>query len=163
MSDVQTQIEKGREALTYFHNQASTFSNYELSFPELLDLVGGGEKKNGIFLEGFGFAIEQVGEGGFFSGNKTKIAMENLATAGQGRIPAQTSFFKALSNEAQNINWIDAAPSVAIGVAADVVQGVAEGGKSVITTLKSLNVVLPLVAVAAVLFLIYSKTKKMAA
>lgn len=163
MSDVQTQIAKGKEALTYFHNQAMLYPNYNLTYQRLLDIVGGGEKKNGYFLEGLGLAIEEVGEGGWFSGNKTKTAMESLADKGKGRIPQQSAFFSAIAGEAMNINWFDAAPSVVVGVAQDVVEGVAEGGKSVITTLKSLNVVLPAVAVAAVLYLIYAKVKKAAA
>lgn len=50
------QIQKGREAMIYFHNASSEFAAYNnLKFDELLNQVSGGGKKVSIFFRGFGF------------------------------------------------------------------------------------------------------------
>ena len=145
--------------MMYFHNQALTYPGYGLTFDQLLDAAGGGGIKTSIFLEGFGFAVEQVG----LNAGKLQTAMEALADNGGGRLPAnQSAFFKALSNEAQNISWVSATPSIVLGVATDVIKGVAAGGESVITTLKSLNVIFPIMIVGAVIYIFVQKVKKAA-
>jgi hypothetical protein len=158
-----SQIQKGREALTYFHNVSLTYPAYKkLQFDELLNQVSGGGKKVTIFLEGFGFAIEQINDGYFFSTSRVKQAMESLANEGQGRVPTNNSvFFKALSDEAQNISWSEASKFVAVESAKEIGNGLVEVGNVTLDTLKSLGVVLPLAIVGAVLFIIYSRARKL--
>lgn len=156
---MKTDIDFGREAMLYFHNRSAFYPGYSISFDELLRGIAGSDSKANIFLDGLGLAIRSIG----LSTSKIKSSMENLADSGQGRIPSnQNVFFRALSDEAQNINWVAAAPEMALGVAKDVAKGVAAGGESVITTLKSLNVVLPLVIVGGVIFVLVQKFKKAA-
>lgn len=153
-------IARSREALSYFHNQASQYSGYNLTFNQLLDRVGGGGAKTSIFLDGFGFTIEQVG----LSTSKLKTAMENLADDGHGQLPElQSSWFSALSSEAQHINWVAAIPEIAVGVAGDVAKGFAEGGESVIGVLKSMNVIIPILVIGGFVFIAVMKIKKEAA
>jgi hypothetical protein len=157
MGSTQSDIDRGREALKYFHNQASTYPIYSLGFEQMIDTVSGGAKKTPFFLEGLGFAIEQID----ISTSKLKTSMENLADQGRGKLPATSqAFFKALSDEVQNINWITAAPEVVKGVAVDLVKGVAEGGESIIGVLKTMNVIIPIMVVLGVVWIGYSKIEK---
>jgi hypothetical protein len=111
-SNPDIQIQKGREAMVYFHNDSVVYPNYNLTLDALIHQVSKG--KDSIFLEGFGFAIEQLNTDGFFSGNVVKNAMEKFARRAQGRVPDNMSaFFNALSNEATQVNWVDATGYVA--------------------------------------------------
>lgn len=89
--------------------------------------------------------------------------MESLAELGQGRVPSNSSvFFKALSDEAQNISWTEASKYVAVESAITIGHGLEQVGDVAIDTLKSLGVVLPIAIVGAVLFIIYSRSKSLA-
>jgi len=159
-SQPQNQIDKGREALKYFHNQACKYSSYNLTFDQLLSQVGG--KRPDIFLEGMGTAIEATGMGS----GKVEDAMEALADRGQGKVPASmNSFFSALSDRATTITFTDAvgaAPQIATEVAGDVVKGAASVGDTVLTTLSSLQTILPLLVVGGVIYVFVSKVRKVA-
>lgn len=157
-----TQIAKGREAIMYFHNASLTYSNYNLTLDALIDQVSKG--KPSIFLEGFGFAIEQLNTDGFFSGNLVRNSMEKFAARAQGRVPDNMSaFFNALSNEATQVNWVDATGYVAKDVAVQVGDGLVQVGETVTTTLQGLGLVLPFLVIGAVVFIVVNKSKKLAA
>jgi len=160
-SDVQ--IAKGREAMKYFHNQASKYSGYALGFDQMLDIVGGGGPKTSIFLEGLGFAIESTQADGFLGGSKVESAMEDLADSGAGRLPSsKNAFFKAISDGAQNTDWVEASKFVVLESSKEIGTGLVDVGNTITSTLKSLGAVLPIAIVGAVLYVIYSKAKKVA-
>lgn len=161
-SSPDVQIGKGREALLYFHNDSVVYENYELSFDALLNQVSKG--KPSIFLEGFGMAIESLDGGSFFSfGNaKVKSAMQDLASRAAGRVPSQSSFFSALSDEAQNYSFEDAAGFVAVETGKKVGEGLVETGNILIDTAKSVGMFLPLAVLLGLGFIFYSKVRKAA-
>lgn len=163
MSSPDVQISKGREALLYFHNDSVVFQNYGLTFEALLNQVSRG--KPSIFLEGFGLAIENMDGGTFFSfGNqKVKNAMQTLAAKANGQVPSQASFFSALSDEAQNFSFEDAAGFVTLETGKKVGEGLVETGNILIDTAKSVGMFLPLAVLLAVGFIFYSKVKRAAA
>lgn len=145
----------GREALKYFHNKALGYSNYDLNFDQLIAKVGG--KIPLKFLEIFGDTILNVE----LSTSKLKNAMESLADAGQGRLPQyQTAWFQALSNEAMNYSWVDAASFVSKETAKDIVKGAQVAGDSILTTLKGLGFVLPFIVIGGLIFFTYNKVKR---
>lgn len=157
------QIAKGREALIYFHNDSVIFENYNFrSIEELADAVSHGHPS--IFFETLGFTIEQLNTDGFFDGGRVKDSMESFAKRAQGRIPDNmTTFFQALSNEAVQVNWVDAIPYVAKESAVKIGEGLVEVGNTAISTISSLGAVLPLLVVGAVIFIVVQKTKRLAA
>lgn len=162
-SNRDAQIAKGREALLYFHNDSVKFPNYGLTFDTLLMKVSGG--KPTIFLEGFGLAIESIDDGGFFSfgTNKVRDAMKALAEKAQGKIPAtKGAFFTALSDEAMNYSFVDAAGFVGVETAKKVGEGLVEVGDTVATTLKGLGVIFPFIVIGGIAFIAYSRVRKLA-
>lgn len=155
------QVKKANEALKIFHNKSLGFPAYHVTYDELLNIVS--KKNPSIFLEGFGFAIESLNDEGWFSSGKVKSAMENLAEKSQGKIPSQSSFFSSLSDEAQNISFIDEAQFVATETGKKVLDGAVEVGNIATDTLKSVGMFLPLAVLVALGFILYSKTRKLAA
>lgn len=153
-------IDRGREALKYFHNKSATFPGYSESLDTLIDKVGG--KQPTIFLDGLGFAVDSIG----LSSGQVKEAMEKLASQGQGRIPAyNTAFFKALSDRATNLttaDWIGGLPEIAGDTAKDLASGAQAVGNAVIDLGKSLTTVGPLLALAAIIFIGFQRTRKLA-
>jgi hypothetical protein len=143
-----------------FHNRSLKFEGYNFSYDTMLGVVA--PKSPQIFLEGLGFAITAIE----MSSGKVKEAMEALADQCQGKIPNnQNYFFRALSDREQNItffDWVKATPSIAADTAVDVAKGAQEVGNAVIDTGKSLLTIGPLVIVAAVLFIVYAKTRQVA-
>ena len=162
MSNPQDQIQKGREALLIFHNDSVIFDNYGLTFDALLNQVSSGKPTQ--FLEGFGFAIESLDDGGWlsFGPSKVKSAMKDLASRAAGKVPSQASFFSALSGEAQNFSFSEAAGFVTVETAKEVGSGLVEVGNVAKDTLKSLGQFLPIIVVVAVGYIVYSKTRKFA-
>lgn len=155
----QNDIDRGRAALRYFHNQASTYAAYDLTFDELISKLGG--KVPAYFLEGLGMSCVDVPE------YQVKQAMEALANAGQGRLPAQPfAFYKAISDRASILSvrdWVSAAPAIAVETAKDVAAAAQGVGQTVIQTASSLKSILPLLIVGAVVFVVVSKARKIAA
>ena len=153
-------IDKGRQALVYFHNESLKYPNYSYTFEELLIAVG--KSHQDIFLDGFGFAVTAND----MSDSKVKMAMEALAHKTMGNIPSNNNtFFKALSDaqmELSPLDYIKATPEVLFESVKDIGAGVKEFGDSTITTLKSLNAILPLAIVGGVLFVFISKVRKAA-
>lgn len=163
-SNAENQINKGREALLYFHNDSVVYPNYGLTFDGLLNQVSKG--KPSIFLESFGFAIESMDNGMFFHYDmgKVKDAMQTLASKAQGQVPANsTSFFSALSDEAMNYSFVDAAGFVGVETAKEVGSGVVQVGDTLLTTLKGLGYLFPIIVIGGIAFIAYSKVRKIAA
>lgn len=150
-------IARGSEALMYFHNQASKYDGYHLSFDELKATLGT-PKQIPIYLQGFG---EYIGENEM-SASAVKSAMEGLADQGEGRVPSQTSIFNALGGKVSEINWLDLSTTVAVETVKQVASGAQAVGDSVITTFSTLNTLLPIVAVGAILFIVFKRTKQIA-
>lgn len=150
-----TDIERGRQAVTYFHNASLGFSEYGgRSLSDLLALYG---KKADIYLEGIGLAIHVNG----LSDSKVKTAMIALANNSRGRIPKDhQAFIAALGNEAAKVSYLDLSATVAKDVVVSVAEGAQAVGDNVIGTLKILNFVWPF----ALLFFLWtwygSKLKK---
>lgn len=153
-------VDRGREALTYFHNRSMGYVGYSETLDTLINKVGGRQPM--IFLDGLGFAISSIGMGS----SKVKQAMVSLADQGQGRIPANNSlFFKALSDRATNLttsDWIGGLPEIAGDTAMDALKGFQAIGDAVLDFGKSLLTVGPILVLAAVVFIGYKKTRKLA-
>lgn len=154
-------FDKARLALSYFHNASIGLPYYPkgLTLDSLEEMVGG--KFPTIFLESFGFAINTIG----MSTGQVQDAMEDLANVCQGKIPTQTTFIQALSKRISNPtfgDYIKATPAIAGQTALTAVGGLKDIGDAVIDTGKSLLVVGPLVAVGAILFIVYARTRTFA-
>lgn len=157
-------FDKARGAMIAFHNYSLT--NFPGTYKETLDslilkVAGGTDAKRTAFLEGFGFAINQIG----MSVSQSDDAMISLAYTSQGKIPKQNEFFRALSERVSNptfMDYVGATPQVALDTGKDVVMGFKEVGDAVLDTGKSLLVIGPLLIVAAVVFIGYSRTRQFA-
>jgi len=98
LGDVDT--ERGQAILAQFHDAMNYYygSKYPLSFNELI-----GRYKPGI-IEGIGLAANAAG----LSTSSTETAMERLALAGNGRIPATwNGYIGALTSQAMPSAWQD--------------------------------------------------------
>lgn len=155
-------IEKGREALLYFYNASKKFSNFNYSFDRMLEVVSGSPKAVQFFLDGMGTAIIEIQKDDFLADSKVKKAMENLANLSKGNLPNKSYFFSALSQEAQNVTFIEAIPTVVIGSAAEIVNGAQAVGDALIDTGKIVTKIFPFVTIIALLFILKEKTKKVA-
>lgn len=150
-------IEQGNQALIYLHNQLCRYSKYNLTLDELKRTLGT-EKQIPIYLEGFGDLITQFG----LSDSAVKSAMEKLADAGQGKIPTKQSIFNAIGGKAGEINWLDLTATVTTETLKEVASGAQAIGTTVIDTAKSLNVILPILLVGAVIFIVVQRSKRLA-
>lgn len=150
-------IQRGRQAMIFFHNRASKYSGYSLTIDQLIATLGT-EKQVPIYLANFGdYIIEnEMSESG------VRAAMENLADAGQGKVPHQTSIFNALGGQVAAINWLDLTKTVAVETAKQVAQGAQAVGETVIATASSLNTLLPILVVGAVIFIVVMRSKQAA-
>ena len=158
----QNDIDKGRESFVFFHNRAAKYPGYNYTLDEALKIVARGEKNVSIFLDGLGGAVREIQYDGFLTGNRVKNAMESLADRGAGKIPDRNTFFSALSSEAQNFTFREAAPFVLIESAKEVATGARAVGDSIITTGKILTTIAPIVVVGAILYIVFYKTKQVA-
>lgn len=152
-------IDKGRLALSFFHNDSIGLGQYRDTLESLISKVGG--KNPTAWLEDFGFAINTLE----MSTGQVQDAMEDLANASQGKIPTPTVFFQALSKRISNPtfgDYVGATPKIAADSALTVVKGAAEVGNAVLDTGKSLLVIGPIVAVGAILFIVYARTRSIA-
>lgn len=150
-------IEKGSDALMYFQNRAIQYENYGLSFDDLKRTLGT-EKQIPIYLEGFGDLIDQLE----LSDGRVKSAMEGLADAGKGKVPTRQAIFDALGGKASEISWIDLTTTVAAETAKQVAQGAQAVGETVIDTAKSLNAIIPIMLVGALVFILLKRTRQIA-
>lgn len=154
--------EQGREAFIWYFNQAVK-NGLDLKLDQAATQVAGGEKKVQYFYQGLGGAIHDIQDDGFLSNSNAQKAMENLANQGGDKLPKISSFYAAISGQAQNFSFFEAAPFVLKETAGAVVKGAEDVGNAVIDTGKSLLSIGPIVIVAAALFFVWSKTKKLSA
>lgn len=160
----QNDVDKGKNALSIFHNSMIQYDSYTYTAATLLNEVSknsSGTPQPDIFLDGLGGAITAID----MRADQVQDAMVRLANASGGLIPQQAAFFKALSNRMDDISvtdWIHAAPQIAADTAATAVKGVQEVGNAVIDTGKTLTMIGPALAVAAVIFIGYSYTRRIA-
>lgn len=128
--------QRGREALAYFHNRALRYSDYKLSFDDLITLVSNRGYKN--FVQGLGMGIIDAE----ISERNVKSGMELLADKGKGKIPSTNgAFTQAIaSNVSENISYVDAIAYTAKESSIQIATGVSEGletiGNSTIQGLK---------------------------
>lgn len=151
--------DRGQSAFVMFHNDMIGRGSYAESYDTLLQKVA--PKHPEIFLEGLGLAINSID----MRDGQVEDAMSALASKSGGRIPDQHSFFDALSNRIGDItfmDWVYESPSIAKDTAIDAVQGVAKIGDSVIATGQTLLMIGPILIVAAVVFIGYSRTRQLA-
>jgi hypothetical protein len=127
-----TEIKRGVDALTYFHNRALRYpENYSISFDDLKIRLS--EVSKGQFLSGFGFAIENSE----LSERDVRESMERLADAGAGKIPSRwNDFFNALHREPSGFSF-DALVSTVKSTASDIGSGLKQVGDVSIDTLKN--------------------------
>ncbi len=156
-------MDTGKNAMRFFHEaMKSNYNSYNLSFDEMLVRVSGSEKSVQFFLDGFGNAIEEIQKDNFLMGSKVEDAMTKLAKRSGGLIPNRNSFFSALSSEAQNFTFIEAAPEVIKGTVVEIGKGAQAVGDAVITTGKWLTYLFPLLAIGGLLYVFTAKIKKAA-
>lgn len=149
-------LETGKTALKYFHNASTRFAGYKLTFDQLLASYG---KKADIYAEGIGLTI-RIQE---LSDSRVRTSMVKLASVAQGRIPKDhLEYNKFLSDEAAEINFLDATASVIKGTAIELTKGAGSLGDSLISGLSTLNVLLPFLMVGGVLFIFSSRVKQLA-
>lgn len=150
----------GRQAVTYFHNESTNYSAYNETLHSLQDRIADG-KSPVYFLEGLGLAIRMID----MSDSQVRQAMEKLAHVYQGQIPRREAFHGALSDRISNPtfgDYVGATPQVAIETAGDVVKGAQAVGNAVIDTGKTLLQFGPILIVAAVIFIGYAYTRRVA-
>lgn len=161
----QNTIDWGRDAVKFFHNEMiSKYDSYTLTLDQLTNQISlrpdGTQADQSIFLDGLGTAISQIG----MAESQVQQAMVKLADAGNGQIPKQSAFFKALSDRIGDItsgDWIAAAPQIAADTALTAVQGVQAIGDSVIATGKTLTMIGPALIVGAVIFIVYARAREL--
>lgn len=154
--------EQGRQAFIYYFNR-SIQNGMPLTQDQAVTQIAGGEKKVQFFYEGLGLAINNIQADGFLSGSSVQKAMENLADMGGEKLASQKSFYSAVSGQAQNFSFIEAAPFVLKETSGAILEGAEAVGNAVIDTGKSLLTIGPIVIVGVVLFYVWSKTKKISA
>lgn len=153
-------IETGRQALTYFYNASKKYSVFNYSFDRMLEIISGSPKAVQFFLDGMGTAIIEIQKDDFLTGSKVENAMTKLADISKGNIPDKKYFFSALSQEAQNVTFINAIPSVISGTASELVKGAQEIGNTLIDTGKIINLIFPFAIVGGLIYFFTKKVKK---
>lgn len=148
-----TDIELGKDAFRYFHNESTKFSSYKYSFAEFYALYG---NKADIYADGVGGLIRETS----ISSSDVRKAMEGLADQAKGRIPKDhQDYMRALGAKAGAINYLDLSVSVAKDVATATIDGAVKVGDSVLTSLSWLTKLLPFLVIGGVIFYIYSFSK----
>lgn len=150
--------ERGRQALTYFHNYA--LSHYPKNYKRSLEqLITEASAKNRFLLEGLGLAINSSE----ISDSKVEAAMSRLADAGQGRLPADwNSWFSILTSESVKVTFLESVPFVVTESTKDILKGTAQIGDAVLDVGKSLLTVGPILVLAAIIFIGYARTRQIA-
>lgn len=135
---------RGTEILRQFYKKASEYPDWPYkTFNDFWYGIGEATTppiKIHILAEGLGLQAN-VSE---MSKEDTKEAMETLANAGAGRVPAQFSdFTNALTRRATEFNFLDAISHTAQETASEVTDIVSETGKGGIMALKAGKYLVP--------------------
>lgn len=158
--DAQTAIQRGKEVLAAFHNASLKYPQYTATLADLIANLGT-EKQQPIHLQNLGEECETYG----LRYGDIEDAMEALAAKYQGKIPpfgSSTAYFQALGGKIGEVSFAGAAYFVAKETAVTVATGLKEVGDATLETLKTFRVIGPVVIVAAVLFVVYARTKQAA-
>lgn len=140
----------GLKTVEYFWKWSRSFygSSFNYSLEKFVSLLALNKTKVDIILDGIGLGVREAE----LSDSRIESAMRRLALSSKGKIPSDYQvFFKFLSDESVKINWVDATFFVVKESTKDVINATAEIGKSLITTGKILNFLLPAIA----LFFVY--------
>lgn len=160
-TSLQSDTDRGRAAVTEFHQNSVRMPYYnEASVDSLLSKIMSGKSPE-FFLEGLGTAIREIG----MSQSQITDAMRSLAIRSNGRIPVQNEFFRALSDRVSQptfTDYVGATPEVLGQSAIDVAHGAAEVGEAVLDVGKGLLQFGPILVLAAIFFIGFSRTKQLA-
>ena len=151
---------RGRSAIAHFHNASLSYSSYRLTFDELIGRLGSLTQQQ-VHLEEIGAFIfdNEMSEA------DVQEAMESMASRGQGMVPPEkssTAYFNALGGKLGEINWVDGAKFVAVETGKELASGFQQVGDTILTTLKSFGAIGPIAVVAAVLYIGWKRTKRIA-
>lgn len=137
----------GLKVFKAFHSWNKSFhpTVFKYSLDEFLNFYG---KKKDIYLDGIGGGVRESG----ISDSRIDSAMRSMAQQSKGKIPENPlDMFKYLINESVKINWVDAVTYTVTESSKDVLSGAESVGKTLITTGKIINFLLP----AILLFFLY--------
>jgi hypothetical protein len=149
----QSDMNRGREAVMYFHNASVGRGGYDFQTVDALIQRIGGKDPN-IFLDGLGFAINTVR----MSSSDLDDAMTALAQKSGGRVPNPNSFFAYISNQSTKISYLDLTTDVVSHVASETAGGLQKVGESVLFTGNLLVLALPLI----VGYIVFANVRKVA-
>lgn len=155
--NAQLYISKARSALLYFHNASVGKNGYNLKFDELLNIMS--KNNPSIMMTNLGRAIYDS------ELNDTQIhdVFTQVAKIGNGRIPTNSNqFFYALQDNVSGISWQDV-KDIAVDSASEIGSGIVSAGETVVDTMKSLQVVIPVLIVGLVGFYIFKKSRSVLA
>lgn len=142
----------GFRALKEFHNHSIMRypENYSMSFDELQSRVGK------ITQQSIGFAILANN----FDQARVTESMDTLSDKGRGLLPQnKTAWFNVIKDVSIKVDFIAAVKYTVVESAGDIAEGAAQVGDAVLSTGKILLMVLPVAIPAAVLFVLYRKSK----
>lgn len=148
----------GREALMFFHNQAMRFpDNYKMSFDQLISYVKSLNK----------YAVEGLGDSILANSMETgdvRDAMERLADNSKGRVPTNwMTFSRALVEEITDHSLFKAVSFTVVESAKDVGTGLVKTGETLLTTLKGLGIIFPILVIGGAIYFYSMKVKKWSA
>lgn len=150
MGENQDDINKGREAMMYFHNASVGRGGYSPATLEACIAAVGLNPT--VFLDGFGFAINTVR----LSSGDVKSAMSALAAKANGKVPTANSFFAFIKNQSAQISYVALTVDVAKHVAVTTGEGLQNIGSTVLNTSKLLLLAAPLI----VAYIVWMNVKK---
>lgn len=147
------------------------FDNYNLTFSELKLWIGGNDERTLVFLNGLGRTVNSAINSGLVDINRIKENFVAMALAGQGKIPASRDtapYLEAVTSAVENRPWSDRISFVSSEVSkdlsrvvSDIGETVQDTGASLLQTLKGLNVILPVLLIGAVVFVVFSRARKL--
>lgn len=156
-----TEREIGLKVFKSLWNWIRTFNghSFTLTFDEFLrDISRGNATKLEIYLKNIGSAVKDND----ISDSRIESAMRSMALSSNGRVPANPlDVFQFLSNETSQVTWrdtLDVISYVGTESVKDIAGGFEEVGKSIITTGKIINFLLPVIGLIFVYFWVNQKT-----
>lgn len=158
-------FEAGMRLLKAYHNAASVYSGYGITFEQFLDqfVRTARPKSYDIIIAGIGEIHTIYGR----SESWARGVVEQMARVAQGKVPENWMSFQAAMNQAHlnNPQYWEAAKFVTIETAKKAIQTVQAVGDGIVTTLNMSKYIIPVAAVGLlglVGFIIYKKSDKLA-
>jgi hypothetical protein len=151
-----TDFEVGTKVLKSFYSK----SGLKISYQQMLDRIQPNIIKQRIGIDGIGFGVNSANsEYTFLTDSKINTSMANLAKKANGKLPSGfQDFFKFLSNEAVQINYISAIAVTGLETLKTVGAGAQAIGNSVITAGKIVNFLFPVIVLIFLYFFFDKKT-----